>query len=162
MRPPPISRGGNSDDAATARAVEKQRKKREEEKKRRADRAAKKKIGAAALKEGSRLLRDGDHAAAKAKFNEAIKTKGLSGNALATAHAGLGGVEYEMGKFSNSVREYKRSLALVQRNADRWYLLARSYYRLKNKKDAKASAEKALKIKPNHSKARKLLNRVAK
>ena len=108
------------------------------------------------------MLRTGDHIAAKAKFNEAIKSKTLRGNALATARAGLGDVEYEMGNISNSVREYKRSLALVKRDADRWYRLARSYYKLKNKKDAKASAEKALKIKPNHTKAQKLLKRVTK
>ena len=151
-----------SADEATARTVEKQRREREEARKKRDERAARVKRAASALSEGSRLLKQGDHSAAKSKFNEAIKSKGLSGRALATAHAGLGGVEYELGNFSGSVREYKRSVAKVRNNAERWYLLARSYYRLGNKKDAKSSVQEALKIKPNHSKAQKLLKRVQK
>ena len=107
------------------------------------------------------MLKQGDHAKAKTEFKKAIGAKGLSGSALATAHAGLGSVEYELGNFSGSVREYKRSLARVSGNAERWYLLSRSYFRLGNKKDAKSAAEKALKIKPNHAAAKRILKRVS-
>ena len=102
----------------------------------------------------------GQFAGAKTKFSEALKASGLGPRGIATARAGLGAIEYEGANFSGSVKQYKLSLGKYKKNADRWYLLARSYYRLGNKADARKSLEQALAIKANHSKAKKLLKRV--
>jgi serine/threonine protein kinase len=149
-----------TDKQALAVVEAKERKKREAADRKRALKKEREAKASAALTAGGKLLGQGQFAGAKVKFSEALKAKGLGPRGTATARAGLGAIEYESANFSGSVKQYKLSLVKYKRNADRWYLLARSYYRLGNKADARKSLEKALAIKANHSKAKKLLKRV--
>ena len=151
----------NAADAATAKRAEQERQKRAEDKRKQEERQAKRARGAEALKEGSRLIRQGNHAAAKGKFREAIASGGLSGSGLARAYAGLGSAEFAQGNFSGSVKQYRRSVNSNGGNAQRWYKLAVSYYRLNNTQAAKKAAQRALNLAPNHSGAKKLLKRTS-
>ena len=157
---PVASKASLTSKQATAVVEAKERAKREAAERKIAEKRQREAKAATALSEGSKLLKQGEYVSAKTKFMTALKTSGLGSRGIATARAGLGAIEYESANFSGSVKQYKISVGKYNRNADRWYLLARSYYRLGNKVDARKSLDKALALKSNHAKAKKLLKRV--
>jgi serine/threonine protein kinase len=157
---PVASKASLTDKQATAVVEAKERAKREAAERKTAEKRQREAKAATALSEGSKLLKQGKYVLAKTKFMTALKASGLGPRGIATARAGLGAIEYESANFSGSVKQYKISVGKYKRNADRWYLLARSYYRLGNKVDARKSLDKALALKSNHTKAKKLLKRV--
>jgi predicted Zn-dependent protease len=108
---------------------------------------------AAHVRRGRQELATGHLDAAESEFRGVLRTE--PGNAA--AHRGLGEISHRRGKLDGAVKEFQASLdsrdsALVRT------MLARIFLELKKPDLARAEVQRALKLAPNYSEAKQLLD----
>src|SRR5919109_964051 len=108
---------------------------------------------AARIRRGRQELSAGNMDAAEKEFRAALA--GEPSNAA--AHRGLGGIERQQGKMDDAVKELQASLASRDSPEVRT-MLAKIYLEQKKTDLARAEAQKALKLAPNYSEAKQLLD----
>jgi tetratricopeptide (TPR) repeat protein len=108
---------------------------------------------AARIRRGRQELSAGNMNAAEKEFRAALAVEPSN----AAAHRGLGEIQRHQGKMDDAVKELQASLA-KRDSAEVRTLLAKIYLEQKKTDLARAEAEKALKLAPNYSQAKQLLD----
>lgn len=107
---------------------------------------------AAHIRRGRQELSAGDMQAAEKQFRAALAAE----PANAAAHRGLGEIKRHQGKMDDAVKELQASLA-TRDSAEVRTMLAKIYLEQKKPEQARAEAEKAVKLAPNYAQAKQLL-----
>ena len=110
---------------------------------------------AARLRRGRQQIAAGQMDAAEAEFRTVLKAE----PANAAAHRGLAEIFHRRGKFDDAVGELQSSLQARDSAVVRT-ILARVYLEQKKPVLARAEAQRALKLAPNYSEAKQLLERL--
>ena len=92
------------------------------------------------LREAQSALDSRNHSEAETLFEEVISLD----DSIASAHAGLGDVNFEQRNYSQAARHHRRATLLASRNADYHRKLGMDYFRLDNYNAALASFEEAV------------------
>ena len=102
------------------------------------------------VNEGRRKLRNAKYPDARKAFTDAIKANPRS----AAAHAGLGEVSFQMGRFADAVRYHRKAIEMDRNNGKYHTSLANAYYKLREYARAIAHWKRALELDPSNSLAR--------
>jgi tetratricopeptide (TPR) repeat protein len=107
---------------------------------------------AAHIRRGRQELSAGNVQAAEKEFRAALAAEPAS----AAAHRGLGEISRHQGRMDDAVKELQASLA-TRDSAEVRTMLAKIYLEQKKPDQARAEAEKAVKLAPNYAEAKQLL-----
>ena len=110
------------------------------------------------LRNGDRLLKQGNYAGASQAFRDALKINKKAHR----AHSGLGTAAFKQSKFSDAVDHHRRAARYNKKSAQYRVNLAKAYIKTQAYKKAQSQLKKALSFKPGYGKAEKLLRIVEK